>query len=238
MRRLDAAFVGEAVLLPTEAFIGDQARIVDVEGIHRRREAARLAIAKGLEAEWWAAYRRWMGSGTALTPEAKGARRLANVALAYLVTAGSAEAIAAAKTQYDGAVTMTDRMGALTALINTDTPERDACLADFHARFDGNNDVIDKWFTVQALSQRPDTLGAGRKTARPQGLQPDQSQPVAVAGRRLFSQPASLPCRGRRGLSCCSPTSCSPSIASTRKARRAWWCRSGAGGALMRRAAP
>ncbi|MFZ4109634.1 MAG: aminopeptidase N, partial [Polymorphobacter sp.] len=143
--RLDAAFVGEAVLLPTEAFIGDQAKTVDVEGIHRRREAARAAIAKGLESQWWAAYRRSMGSGTALTPEAKGARRLASVALAYLVTAGSTEAIAAAKAQYDGAATMTDRMGALTALINTDTPERDACLADFHARFDGNHDVIDKW---------------------------------------------------------------------------------------------
>ena len=85
-------------------------------------------------------------------------QRLANVALAYLVTAGSAEAIAAARQQYDGAATMTDRMGALTALINTDTPERDACLADFYDRFAGNADVIDKWFTVQALSTRADTL--------------------------------------------------------------------------------
>jgi len=67
-------------------------------------------------------------------------------------------AIIAAKAQYDGAVTMTDRMGALSALINTDTPERGACLVDFHTRFEGNHDVIDKWFTVQALAQRPDTL--------------------------------------------------------------------------------
>ena len=159
---LDAAFVGEAVLLPTESVIGDQAAVVDVEGIHRRRKAARQAIALGLEAQWWAAYRRHSGSGTALTPEAKGARRLANVALAYLVTAGTAAgttaAVLAAKAQYDGAVTMTDRMGALTALIDTDAPERGACLADFLARFAGNNDVIDKWFTVQALSGRGDTL--------------------------------------------------------------------------------
>ncbi len=155
---LDAAFVGEAVLLPTESFIGDQALTVDVEGIHRRRETARRAIATGLEAQWWNAYRGHSGSGTALTPAAKGARRLANVALAYLVTAGSPAAVTAARNQYDGAATMTDRMGALTALINTDTPERDACLADFHARFAGNNDVIDKWFTVQALMTRPDAL--------------------------------------------------------------------------------
>ncbi|MBB6226551.1 aminopeptidase N [Polymorphobacter multimanifer] len=155
---LDAAFVAEAVLLPTEAFIGDQAKMVDVEAIHRRREAARTAIATVFEDRWWAAYRRHSGSGTALTPEAKGARRLANVALAYLVTAGSADAVAAAATQYADAVTMTDRLGALTALINTSTPERDTALADFHARFAGNNDVIDKWFTAQALASRSDTL--------------------------------------------------------------------------------
>jgi aminopeptidase N len=160
--QLDAAFVGETVLMPTESFIGDQATVVDVEGIHRRREAARAAIAQGLAPQWWDALRTHSGSGTALTPAAKGARRLANVALAYLVTAGSAEAVAAARAQYESAATMTDRMGALTALINTDSPERDACLADFHRRFAGNNDVIDKWFTVQALSTRADTLAQVR----------------------------------------------------------------------------
>ncbi|KAB7646602.1 aminopeptidase N [Polymorphobacter fuscus] len=156
--RLDPAFVGEAVLLPTEAFIGDQASVVDVESIHRRREAARAAIAAVLEPQWWQAWHWHSGTGTALNAGAKGARRLANVALAYLVTAGSAEALAAARQQYDGAATMTDRIGALSALINTDTPERDACLADFYDRFAGNGDVIDKWFTVQALSTRADTL--------------------------------------------------------------------------------
>lgn len=163
---LDAAFVAEAVLLPSEAFIGDQAAVVDVEAIHRRREAARAAIARALEDRWWAAYRRHSGSGTALTPEAKGARRLANVALSYLVMAGSAEAVKAAAAQYEAAATMTDRLGALTALINTDTPERDASLADFHARFAGNHDVIDKWFSVQALSSRADTLAQVRALAQ------------------------------------------------------------------------
>jgi aminopeptidase N len=155
---LDAAFVGEAVLLPTESFIGDQASVVDVEAISRRREAARDAIAHELEPRWWAAYRAHSGTGTALTPAAKGARRLANVALGYLVATGSPEAVAAARAQYQTAETMTDRLGALSALINTVTPERDACLAEFHARFAGNNDVIDKWFTVQALASRNDTL--------------------------------------------------------------------------------
>ncbi len=155
---LDAAFVGEAVLLPSEAFIGDQAVRVDVDAIHRRRQAARTVIATALADPLWDAYRRHSGSGTAQTPAAKGSRRLANIALAYLTATGAPDAIAAARAQYDSAATMTDRMGALMALINSATPERDAALADFHARFAGNQDVIDKWFSVQALSVRPDTL--------------------------------------------------------------------------------
>ncbi|WP_156257002.1 aminopeptidase N [Sandarakinorhabdus oryzae] len=161
---LDAAFKGEAVLLPTEAFIGDAAAQVEVEAIHRRRDAARLAIAQGLEGLWWDAYAGQVaalaGDPAALTPEAKGARRLANVALGYLVSAGSNEALAAARRQYDTAATMTDRMGAMTALVNSSSPDREPVLADFHQRFAGNNDVIDKWFSVQALANRPDVLAS------------------------------------------------------------------------------
>jgi aminopeptidase N len=152
---LDAAFKGEAVLLPTEAFIGDAAETVEVEAIHRRRDAARMAIAQGLEEQWWQTYAQ---ATAALTPEAKGARRLANVALGYLVTAGSEQAFAAARRQYDTAATMTDRMGAMTALVNSSSVEREAVLADFHQRFASNPDVIDKWFSVQALANRPDVL--------------------------------------------------------------------------------
>ena len=160
---LDAAFKGEAVLLPTEAFIGDAAETVEVEAIHRRRDAARMVIAQGLEEQWWQTYAHAMAAlstdPAALTPEAKGARRLANVALGYLVTAGSEQAFAAARRQYDTAATMTDRMGAMTALVNSSSVEREAVLADFHQRFASNPDVIDKWFSVQALANRPDVLG-------------------------------------------------------------------------------
>jgi aminopeptidase N len=51
---------------------------------------------------------------------------------------------------------MTDRMGAMTALVNSSSVEREAVLADFHQGFASNPDVIDKWFSVQALANRPD----------------------------------------------------------------------------------
>src|SRR3546814_16589744 len=54
--RLDAAFIAEAVLLPTEAFIGDQMLVVDPEAIHAAREALRADLGEALRALWRDAY--------------------------------------------------------------------------------------------------------------------------------------------------------------------------------------
>ena len=155
---LDAAFIAEAVLLPSEAFIGDQAATVDVEAIHRRREGARIRAATALKDQWWAAYRANTANRYEMTPEAKGRRRLRNVALGYLMATGDADAVAAAWTQFEGADNMTDRLAALGQLANSDAPERDAALAAFHDRYAADASSIDKWFAVQAMSTRPDTV--------------------------------------------------------------------------------
>lgn len=155
---LDAAFIAEAVLLPSEAFIGDQAAVVDVDAIHRRRDAARLHAATALHDQWWAAYRANASNRYEMSPEAKGRRRLRNVALGYLMATGAPEAVAAAWTQFEDADNMTDRLAALGVLANAEAPERERALAAFHDRYAGDAASIDKWFSVQAMSTRDDTL--------------------------------------------------------------------------------
>ena len=157
---LDPAFVAEAVLLPSEAFIGDQAATVDVEAIHRRRDAARRRIGSELRDAWWAAYRDNGANRYELTPEAKGRRRLKNVALGYLMADDDDAATAAAYAQFSDADNMTDRIAALGMLANSASIERDEALRLFYARHQGDASVIDKWFTTQALSTRDDTLAA------------------------------------------------------------------------------
>ncbi|TRW18370.1 aminopeptidase N [Glacieibacterium frigidum] len=156
----DPAFIAEAVLLPTEAFIGDQAAVVAVDAIHARREAVRHAAATAHRDAWWAAYRGNADAAYAQTPEAKGRRRLKNVALGYLMATGEREAEVAAYAQFENANNMTDRIAALSVLANSDAPERTAALAAFYDRFKGDASVIDKWFSVQAMSSRADTLAA------------------------------------------------------------------------------
>jgi len=163
---LDAAFIGEAVLLPSEAFLGDQMLVVDPQAIHAAREALRRDLGQRLEPLWRDAYDRSRANQFEHSPAAKGARRLRTIALGFLMASGAADAPAIAKAQYDSADNMTDRQGALGALANSDTPERDAAIAAFYERYRDNGLVIDKWFTAQALSSRADTMDRVEELAR------------------------------------------------------------------------
>ncbi|MDQ4086420.1 MAG: aminopeptidase N [Pseudomonadota bacterium] len=165
---LDPAFIAEAVLLPSESFIGDQMLVVDPEAIHARREALRAELGRELEALWRSAYAVHAANRYAYNPAAKGARRLRTVALAYIAASGAADAPSLAKRQFDEANNMTDRQGALGTLSSTDSPERLTALAAFYDRYRHNALVLDKWFTVQALSARADTPATVEELSRHQ----------------------------------------------------------------------
>ncbi len=165
--RLDPAFIAEAVLLPSDSFIGDQLAIVDPEAIFRARDGLRRDLGKALEPAWRAAYLGARASGPfEYTPQGKGMRRLKTVALGYLAASGASDAQDLAFQQFETADNMTDRQGALTTLVNGDTPLRVAALDIFYNRYSDNALVLDKWFSTQALSSRDDTLDSVIELAR------------------------------------------------------------------------
>ena len=163
---LDPAFASEAVLLPSEAFIGDRMEVADPDAIHTAREALRGELGRTLEPLWRAAYSASTGNRYEYSPAAKGRRRLRTVSLGYLMAAGAADAGALARRQHDEADNMTDRQGALGVLVNSDAAEREGALAAFYERYRGDALVLDKWFMVQALSTRDDALDAVEALAR------------------------------------------------------------------------
>jgi aminopeptidase N len=163
---LDAAFIAEAVLLPSESFIGDQMAIVEPDAIYRAREALRHDIGATLEADWRAAYDATRANRFEYSPAAKGARRLRTVALGYLAAGGASDAPALAFAQFERADNMSDRQGALVTLANGTADERVAALDIFYNRYRDNPLVLDKWFSTQALSARDDTAQAVAALAR------------------------------------------------------------------------
>ena len=156
----DPAFVAEAVLLPSEAFIGDQMLTVDPDAIRRERLALQAAIGRALEDEWRAILAGKAPPATDLSPHAKGERRLRGVALAYLAATGIADIPALVFGVFSDADGMTERQAALATLAHGDSDERAHALDIFYQRYRDNPLVLDKWFQVQAWSMRPDTVEA------------------------------------------------------------------------------
>ena len=163
---LDPAFIAEAVIVPTESFIGDQMLIVDPDAIKLAREALRTDLGNTLDEHWRAAYTAHARAAFVYTPEAKGARRLRNIALGFIAASGADDAWKIAFAQFAAADNMTDRQAALATLVNGDAPERMAASEEFYRRYRGNPLVLDKWFATQALSIRADTWDAVRALSR------------------------------------------------------------------------
>ncbi len=193
---LDKAFVAEAVLLPSDSFIGDQMTLVDPEAIFAAREALRRDLGSALQAEWRAAYEGSLANRFEYSPAAKGARRLKTVALGYIAASGAADAAELAYGQFERADNMTDRQGALTTLVNGDSEKREAALEGFYRRYQGNALVLDKWFQTQALSSRDDTAaGVEALAAHPDFTLANPNRARALIGafsvnQRAFHDPS------------------------------------------------
>ncbi len=159
----DPAFVAEALALPGEAFLADQMAVVDPDAIHAARDLARRAIAAGLRDRLAALYERLTDKGAYTTDGAAvGRRSLRNMCLAYLSAEGEP---ARAKAQFDAGGNMTDVLAALSVLSGIECPERTQALASFHAAWRDDPLVLDKWFSLQAISPLPGTMAAVRGLA-------------------------------------------------------------------------
>jgi aminopeptidase N len=154
----DPAFAAEALTLPGEAFLADQLDVVDVEGIHAARETARVDLARALEADLTAAYRKLADVGPySIDGQSIGRRALRNTCLAYLAAADSAKGAALAMTQFEASQNMTDVLAALTVLLDLDCAERGVALRRFYELWSQDDLVTDKWFALQARSSLPQT---------------------------------------------------------------------------------
>jgi aminopeptidase N len=162
---LDWAFVAEAVLLPSEGFIGDQLATVDPDAIFHAREALRRDLGRRLEDRWRRAYALAPITPYAYSPAEKGKRRMRGVALGYIAASGAADAGTLAFAQFERADNMTDRQAAMTTLAGGNWDAREAALDIFYNRYRDNGLVLDKWFQTQALSARDDTAAVVARLA-------------------------------------------------------------------------
>ncbi len=155
----DPALVALALAPPDLAYVAAMEPVQDVDGIVAARAFLVRSLAARLRPAFEAVVRRHRpGTAYAPDPAQAGPRRLRNTALRYLCAQDDAAARKAAIAQYDAADNMTDAIGALAALKDSDAPERHDLYARFEARWRDEPLVLDKWFALEATAMRGGTL--------------------------------------------------------------------------------
>jgi aminopeptidase N len=160
---LDGSLKALALTLPSERVLGQELATVDVDGLHSAREFGIRTLAEAHRARLLEIYVELYAAGKARSDDhsdatAIAARRLKNLTLAYLASLGEPETTRLVDEQFRTADNMTDSQTALALLVDLPGPERDQALLDFYERWKSDPLVLDKWFTVQAISKLPDTL--------------------------------------------------------------------------------
>ncbi len=168
---LDPAFKELVLVPPSEIYVGEQVDSVDPQRIHGAREAMRLQLAQALRDDWLETFEtHQVRGGYSPDPVSIGRRALANLALANLcldaVSRSDSVWPGRAYQRFKDAGNMTDRQGALAALIGAYSPLAELALATFHELFRNEPLVIDKWFTLQVTAPESD----GRVFARAKTL--------------------------------------------------------------------
>ena len=163
-RSIVPALLAEVLNLPGISYLGDFMETVDIDALYLARQHLRQVIGHELGAELRDTYERMSDDRSyRSTPEDIGRRSLKNRALAYLMASGDAQGARLCEAQYQAQHNMTDVMAALALLTDSELPAREDALVDFERRWRGDPLVMDKWFAVQALSTRTDTLARVRQ---------------------------------------------------------------------------
>ncbi|WP_372965257.1 aminopeptidase N [Marinobacter sp.] len=157
---LDQALVAKMLLLPSEAYLVELSEQADVPAIYAARQKVLTHLAESLRDDLVGCYQRSRAEGEyQLTPQAIALRSLRNTALAWLLHIKDEQGLAFALEQYRSADNMTDRLGALRALVNSDfADEREQALRAFYEQYSDDPQVVELWFSVQASSYQAGQL--------------------------------------------------------------------------------
>ena len=160
----DPAFKALLLALPTE---GDLALasvsagvLADPAAIREAREALRARLAVHLEADLQVLHTNLQDQGE-FSPDAQsaGRRALRNAVLDLLAAENTADTALRALGHFDAALTMTDAIGGLNALMLLGGEPLENALARFYDKWKSEPLVIDKWFAVQGRDPSESALG-------------------------------------------------------------------------------
>jgi aminopeptidase N len=156
---VDPAFKAEALIPPSVTALTEPMEICDFDAVTDARDFFLKTLAAEYEQDWLRLYHAMQTQGP-YKPDgiSIGKRTLKHRALAYLMRLERPEYVALAMRQFEKADNMTDQIGALSLLCDTNREEKQAALWQFYERWKKDGLVMNKWFAVQAGTRQPDAL--------------------------------------------------------------------------------
>jgi aminopeptidase N len=157
----DPALFALSLQLPPETTLAQEMDIVDPDALHDARKHVKSELAKRNTEQFLELYRKNKESGAYATgPDAIGRRNLKNTSLSYLMSLDPLPQtiLKLCYEQYQHATNMTDTIAALANLVNLDCEEKEDALKHFYKKWVNDPLVLDKWFSLQAISTLQTTL--------------------------------------------------------------------------------
>jgi aminopeptidase N len=148
----DPAFAAQVMALPSEGDIAREIGIdVDPDAVLAARRHLRRSIGRSLRDDLLSLHAALAPAGS-YSPDAAaaGRRALRQEVLGFLIAGDGEKGAALAMDAFHSADNLTARLGALAALCQVATPDRETALEAFGARYAGEPLVLDKWFALQA----------------------------------------------------------------------------------------
>ena len=155
----EPAFKALLLALPSEGDLALAMQPADPAAIHEARDALRTRLAVHLQVDLLELYTRLQDQGE-FSPSAEqaGRRALRNAALELMAANPTAIVRKCAEGHLAAALTMTDAIGGLNALLQIGGQTLETTLAEFYIRWKDEPLVVDKWFALQARDPAEDAL--------------------------------------------------------------------------------
>ena len=154
---IDPALKALSINLPAFAELSISYPNTDVKKLVESIKRLKSIIANELEAQLLAVYKD--NQTVSYDFKDAGKRALKNTLLGYLMQSSNADKyVELVAAQYKNADNMTDKIGALSAINDNDSPVRHQLLDNFAQEYANYPLVMDKWFSLQSQSQLPDTI--------------------------------------------------------------------------------
>lgn len=156
---IDPALAALILTLPSENEMAELFQTIDPDAIHTVSDFITHKLATEMADEFLAVYQSIKIDGYRVDHQDIAKRALRNTCLQYIAAGDSRElADKLVSAQFKSADNMTDSLAALTAASQSQLPCLDRLMSEFDERWHQDGLVMDKWFTLQAMSPAADVL--------------------------------------------------------------------------------